>query len=860
MIRRLLVLYIGLFALAAGVSAAVPMAQTESVRTERLPAPVPHPRLLLRGGEEEAVRERIAAEPEVALADSIILAACGQMLGQPPVERVKTGKRLLHVSREALKRIFYLSYAWRIHGGEAYAERAVREMMAVCRFKDWNPTHYLDVGEMTMAVAIGYDWLYPVLTQARRDSVAAAVRRMAFETSRNRKHAWFYGSNNNWNQVCNAGLSFGAIALYEAFPDEADALLGKCLETIPQPLGAYSPEGGYPEGYNYWGYGSSFQILLLAALESAYGTDFGLLEQHGAGFLRTGEFLRMLSTPTGHAYNFYDSGRNAYFQYMQAYLGRISNDLSLLKTELGIFRRTRGRSLCEDRLFPFFPIAMARFPVALKDLPDPDCHTFTCGGTTPVFIYRSGWNSPNDTYFAVKGGLSMSSHGHCDQGSFYFEQDGVVWATDLGMQDYESLESKRLDIWKMHQESVRWNVFRIGPFSHNILTVNAHVPKVNHPAALDETWTEGAVCNPPGAGKPAPIRTHSSAGPVDAAHPSPGSAVPGGRRVGTGRPAQDGSRRIGAGFADAAHPSPGSVAPGGGRIGAGRQAQDGTGRIGAGLNLTALYSEDLDSCYRRVFLDGGDLVVEDYVTARDKACTLRWALCSETEACVRDGRILLSKDGRTRTLTIEALRPLKKHPNRYAKPPRRTPIPVSAHVWAVTWPGSATHEASDAPDSTTPVEAGNVPDRTVPAEASNVPDCTATTAAGNVLNRTAPHEAGTAADEAVRAPNDASTADDEVVRAPNDASRASNEADKVADVAGRAADVAGRAADVAGRAAEEAPCSAWPESPLHSYDAPNPGVSLSGFVIELQPRETVLLRIRMTATPQPPVRKRQHAD
>ena len=340
MIRVLLVLTALLTAIPIGNDVAVPApeARLETVCPQAFPAPAPHPRLLLRGGEEVAVRERIAAEPEVALADSIILAACGQMLGQPPVERVKIGKRLLHVSREALKRIFYLSYVWRIHGGEAYAERAVQEMMAVCRFKDWNPTHYLDVGEMTMAVAIGYDWLYPVLTQAQRDSVAAAVRRMAFETSRNRKHAWFYGSNNNWNQVCNAGLSFGAIALYEACPDEADALLGKCLETIPQPLGAYSPEGGYPEGYNYWGYGTSFQVMLLAALESAYGTDFGLLDDAGAGFLRTGEFLRMMSTPIGHCYNFYDSGRWASFQYMQAYFGRVSGDPSLLGTELDIFR------------------------------------------------------------------------------------------------------------------------------------------------------------------------------------------------------------------------------------------------------------------------------------------------------------------------------------------------------------------------------------------------------------------------------------------------------------------------------------------------------------------------------------------
>ena len=82
----------------------------------------------------------------------------------------------------------------------------------------------------------------------------------------------------------------------------------------------------------------------------------------------------------------------------------------------------------------------------------------------------------------------MSSHSHCDQGSFYFESDGVTWATDLGMQDYNSLESKGVDLWDMTQDSERWTVFRIGPFSHNIVTVNGHTPKVNHPVAFSRTW------------------------------------------------------------------------------------------------------------------------------------------------------------------------------------------------------------------------------------------------------------------------------------------------------------------------------------------------------------------------------------
>ena len=634
-----------------------------------IPAPGAHPRLLLAAGEEDAVRERIAAEPEVAMADSIILAACGKMLTQPPVERIQIGKRLLHISREAFKRVFYLSYAWRIHGGDAYAERAVKEMMAVCRFSDWNPSHYLDVGEMTMALAIGYDWLYPVMTEAQRDSVAAAVRSLAIETSWNEKDAWFYDSPTNWNQVCNAGLSCGAIAMFEKFPVEARAILAKCLETNPKALGAYSPEGGYPEGYAYWAYGSGYQILLLASLESAYGTDFGLLEADGAGFLHSGEFLRMLSTPSANTFSFSDSDRPAEFQFMQAYLGRVGGDPSLLKTELDMFRRSHGKMIiAEDRMFPFFPIAMARFPVALKDLPDPAAHTYVCGGTTPMLIYRSGWNSPDDTYFAVKGGLTRSSHSHCDQGSFYLEDDGVVWATDLGAQDYESLESKGLHIWSMRQGKDRWKVFRIGPFSHNILTVNGHCPKVDCPAALDETWT----------------------------------AAPG---------------------------------PGKGRAGTV------SGGPGAGLNLTALYSEDLDSCYRRVFLDGEDLVVEDFITARDTACTVRWALCSETDARLDDGRIILSKDGKTRTVTAEVFRPLKKRPGRYAKPPHRQPVPLTACTWPTSLP-----------------------------EGAPLPDVT-------------------------------------------------------------------------GR--HEPPFWEWPSSPIHSYDAPNPGTSLSGFLIELKPRESVLLRVRI---------------
>jgi hypothetical protein len=194
-------------------------------------------------------------------------------------------------------------------------------------------------------------------------------------------------------------------------------------------------------------------------------------------FLASSEFIRFTSTPAGNCYSFSDSYRKANGQYMQAWMLSRAGDPSLLYPEMRIMEDTGCRRLCEERLFPMFLISLIHTPGF--ELFPPEKHYYQCGGTTPIFVYREGWTSQTDDYLGVKGGMTMSSHSHCDQGSFYFESDGVAWATDLGMQDYNSLESAGVDLWDMLQDSERWTVFRIGPFSHNILTVNGEIPKVN---------------------------------------------------------------------------------------------------------------------------------------------------------------------------------------------------------------------------------------------------------------------------------------------------------------------------------------------------------------------------------------------
>ena len=418
----------------------------------------PHPRLL----EAPVLQEN--APWYIRQIDSTITAFSGEMLSAPPCERTMKGRRLLGTSREVLKRVFWLSYTYRAHGGGEYARRAIEEMLAASSFTDWNPSHFLDVGEMTMALSIGYDWLYDRMSVEERKTIAAAIIEKGLKPALNASDAWFYDTEINWNSVCNAGMVYGALAVWEEAPEFCRDMLEKSLKSKQLAYNAYSEDGGFPEGYNYWGYGTSFQIMMEAVLETAVLPE---------GFLKSARFMQFMSTPAGRCFSFSDCYGRANFQPMQAWMAAKTGNLSILDTELRLLKM--GCKPAEERLLPFF---LLYAPVA--DIPRPQGNVFHSGGATPVYIYREGWDSTADDYLALKGGLAQSSHSHQDQGSFFFESDGVAWATDLGMQEYNSLESIGLDLWDMTQESERWEVFRIGPWSHNIITVNGHAPKVNH--------------------------------------------------------------------------------------------------------------------------------------------------------------------------------------------------------------------------------------------------------------------------------------------------------------------------------------------------------------------------------------------
>ncbi len=91
---------------------------------------------------------------------------------------------------------------------------------------------------------------------------------------------------------------------------------------------------------------------------------------------------------------------------------------------------------------------------------------------------RSSWSDPNAIYVGVKTGSPSVNHGHMDVGSFIMDADGVRWAMDLGMEEYNNLETRGLNIWGRTQDAERWSIFRYNNFAHNTLTINGQLQQV----------------------------------------------------------------------------------------------------------------------------------------------------------------------------------------------------------------------------------------------------------------------------------------------------------------------------------------------------------------------------------------------
>lgn len=384
-----------------------------------------HPRLLLLSEDEARIRRALTTDVSARSFRDALLRNGSRLLTQPTPERVLIGPRLLTVSRTVLDRVMTLALLYRLDGDRRWATRAREELLAAAAFSDWNPSHFLDVAEMTHAFAIGYDWLYDALSVEDR----ATIRRALVEKGlRPAEQAYAAGASwmratHHWNLVCNGGIAIGALAVGDEEPGLAGTVLAQALAGLPAALATYAPDGAWPEGPAYWEYGTLYLVSALAALSSALGTDFGLSDAQGLSV--TGRFRLHVTGPTGLFFNFADASQRPASAPMLFWLGRRHADpvLSVAAREAAT-----GRSTARDLLWYDAGGTAADIAAMPLDARYQAAH---------LAFFRSAWNDKDAVYVGFKGGDNATNHSHLDLGTFVLDALGQRWAVDLGPDDYD---------------------------------------------------------------------------------------------------------------------------------------------------------------------------------------------------------------------------------------------------------------------------------------------------------------------------------------------------------------------------------------------------------------------------------------
>lgn len=357
-----------------------------------------------------------------------------------------------------------------------YLARAEAELLSLASYTSWNPPHFLDVAEASTAVALGYDWLYPALNATTRAALsnALAEKGAAAYVASFADHGWPQGSTSNWNCVCSTGGMLLALALGSDAPAAWPSVFLPSLASIPPCVAAYGPEGSWEEGVGYWGYGSKYLAILLSAMDSALGTEFGLGDTPGLAL--AGRFPIFSTGASGLFYDWADAWPYVTIEYgdwdhaVAPYQGFFGSRFA--DPAVSFFSRAYTAAFANasvgapswaglvEALLYFSPAGGAADLAAL-----PAAHLYAernvgafAGGAAPWGAVTAPRDPPGSSLH-FKGGCNSYGHGHLDLGGWVFDLRGVRVVEDEGADNYDLPD---------YFGPARWRYARLNSALHNV--------------------------------------------------------------------------------------------------------------------------------------------------------------------------------------------------------------------------------------------------------------------------------------------------------------------------------------------------------------------------------------------------------
>ncbi len=448
-----------------------------------------HPRLLFTTTEEKAVKKLIKKDP-LARQLAAFLKTKADSIAEAPQIPYKMDKygNMLWTSRAYVLRLGTLSLAYRLYGEQKYLDAANKTLLWVCGYKDWDSKHYLDTAEMTTAVAIAYDWLFDALPETTRKIIKGSIYKNAISNVLREYEKGGPGSwakrETNWNVVCNTGMTLGALAVAEDYPEEAETILKNAAHYMPNCLKHFAPDGVCYEGPAYWGYTNSYLSLYLKAVNDNGGDQGGIGQLPGVS--RTALFYKRTLTPSGQRFNFGNASAEevlntpAFFFFSKHY-GQ-PEIAEWFRKE--IEKTIRQNQPMHQLFFLSLPWFNPASPAQNEQIPALEVYHNSINDLLVLNVDRKEKGS---VFLVAKGGLPNQAHQQMDCGTFIIESDSVCWTEDLGADDY-ALPG----FWDGKPGGDRWKYFRNNNFSHNTLNIDRQPQYANGKAFVCEENTRTA--------------------------------------------------------------------------------------------------------------------------------------------------------------------------------------------------------------------------------------------------------------------------------------------------------------------------------------------------------------------------------
>lgn len=449
-----------------------------------------HPRIIAPGYMWDCLPDRIASDPYLQAMNKSVFDNATAWYSMPPVnysiDGGYAGSGILDVSREVQQRVRAWAYAYRLSKDKKWSRRAWKELHVAAGNtsqpfgqgpspqpdQHWNPSHFLDTGEMTTAFAIGLDWLYDAWTPKQRKALRWSIITLGLKPGQaayggDMSTGWWTMSSNgagNWNCVCNSGMLLGALAVKGDDHDDpahtADNVYGSALDNIKKNCfeGPYK-DGTWAETPNYWYFGTNAAARAESALVTATGSNQGLRKT----FWRTGNFHMYVGGNAGlfaygdHGPNKYSSNANGMLWWGKQYKHPIFT----------LYQRDRADALGDPlALFWYDETAKGAYWNGHKL----DHYFSKSEGKGNWMSMRSSWTDWNGLYIAMKSSKlsGHQTHGDLDAGDFVIDALGTRWAGEFGSAQYLSPGYFSSE----DQKSERWTYFRKRTAGQNTLLVD----------------------------------------------------------------------------------------------------------------------------------------------------------------------------------------------------------------------------------------------------------------------------------------------------------------------------------------------------------------------------------------------------